>query len=204
LTDVDLVAVVHAVVERLERALSHGGCALEMRAPASVVGRWDPERLDYVVMSILFNAIKFGAGRPIEIRIDVNDGRAVLAVTDHGIGIPADALPHIFEKFSRAVSSRHYGGLGLGLYIARHIVEALGGSVRAESVRDAFTTITVELPVAAPCPREPRREPQGSPSRRPGPQPLPASFLNRRSRSYVPEDRGASCLVPVTPVTSYT
>jgi signal transduction histidine kinase len=69
-------------------------------------------------------------------------------VTDHGIGIASDRLPHIFERYERAVSARQYGGLGLGLYIARVIVEALGGAVHATSPGPgAGATFTVDLPL---------------------------------------------------------
>ena len=73
-------------------------------------------------------------------------------MTDHGIGIDAQALPQIFEKFERAVSARSYGGLGLGLYLARNLVEALGGTMRAESVPGLETTFTVELLLQGPPP----------------------------------------------------
>jgi signal transduction histidine kinase len=71
-------------------------------------------------------------------------------VRDHGIGIPPDRLKHIFGRFERAVSTRSYGGLGLGLYIARSFVETLGGSIRAESMPGSGATFTVELPSAGP------------------------------------------------------
>ena len=72
---------------------------------------------------------------------------ARLSVSDQGIGIPPEKLPHIFERFERAVSSSHYGGLGLGLYIVREIAEAHGGSVRVESHPGVGSTFTVELPM---------------------------------------------------------
>jgi predicted ATPase/signal transduction histidine kinase/tRNA A-37 threonylcarbamoyl transferase component Bud32 len=148
LTDVDLVAVIGAALEKEATALSQARCTVDLHAPASVIGRWDRDRLEYAITCILSNALKFGSEKPIEIRVDVVDGRVTLAVTDHGIGIAADALPHIFDKFFRAVSLQSYGGFGLGLYMVRHIVEALGGSVRVESVLGSFTTITVELPLS--------------------------------------------------------
>ena len=74
-------------------------------------------------------------------------------VEDRGIGIPEERLPHIFERFERAVSAREYGGLGLGLFIARSIVEALGGSIAARSSQGVGSTFTVELPCAGPSER---------------------------------------------------
>jgi signal transduction histidine kinase len=70
-----------------------------------------------------------------------------VVVADQGIGIQPDALRRIFGRFERAVSERHYGGLGLGLYITRQIVEALGGTVRAESEPGGGAAFIVELPL---------------------------------------------------------
>jgi len=73
---------------------------------------------------------------------------AAIVVRDHGIGIPPEARGRVFAAFERAVSSRHYGGLGLGLYIVRAVVEGLGGTVRFDSDRAAGTTFYVELPLS--------------------------------------------------------
>jgi signal transduction histidine kinase len=146
LDDVDLTVVVHDVLERFEGELSRTGTRVSMRT-APVVGRWDKSALDQVVTNIVSNALKFGAGRSIDVTVEAVNGTAKLVVTDHGIGIPADRLPHIFERFERAVSARQYGGLGLGLYIARAIVEASGGSIEARSAGPhQGATFTVELP----------------------------------------------------------
>jgi signal transduction histidine kinase len=146
LAGMDLVALVRDVVTRLAGVLSQAGCSVELHEQGPVVGQWDYEKLGRVVTNLLANSIKFAPGKPIEISIHKLEGRARLAVTDHGIGIDAQALPLIFEKFKRAVSCSSYGGLGLGLYIARNLVEALGGTVRAESVPGLKTTFTVDLP----------------------------------------------------------
>jgi signal transduction histidine kinase len=120
-----------------------------VRADDDVVGRWDRERLAQVVTNILGNAIKFGAGRPIEVIVEQGRGLARLVVVDHGIGIPPDRLPHVFEKFERAVSSDQYGGLGLGLFIVRRVVDAHGGRVNVESNSGEGARFCVELPIAS-------------------------------------------------------
>ncbi|MDI3290155.1 MASE1 domain-containing protein [Polyangium sp. 15x6] len=148
--DVDLPAVVRDVTERFTEDLSRAACPMTLHAEPSMVGRWDHIRLEQVVTNLISNAIKFGSGRPIEIWVGEADGMARLTVRDHGIGIPPDRLPYIFERFERAVSSRAYAGLGLGLYIVRSIVEALGGSIRVESTVGSGTMFTVELPRAGP------------------------------------------------------
>jgi predicted ATPase/signal transduction histidine kinase len=146
LDDVDLAAVVRDVVERFAGELSRSGTRVAIRATA-VVGRWDRSALDQVVTNIVSNALKFGGGKPIDVVVEAVDGTARLVVTDRGIGIPSDRIPHIFERFERAVSARQYGGLGLGLYIARSIIEALGGSIEARSAGPGEgATFTVALP----------------------------------------------------------
>jgi signal transduction histidine kinase len=153
LEEVELPALVRDVTERLADELSQAGCPLTLHVERPVVGRWDHLRLEQVVTNLLSNALKFGRGHPIEVSVSEADGMAKLVVRDHGIGIPSDRLPHIFGRFERAVSTRFYGGLGLGLYIAHSIVEALGGSIRAESTMGSGATFTVELPCAGPPPR---------------------------------------------------
>ena len=76
---------------------------------------------------------------------------AVVQVRDHGPGIPEDQLSRIFERFERAASTRHYGGMGLGLYVARQIVEAHGGTITAANSPDGGACFTVRLPQAPPA-----------------------------------------------------
>jgi signal transduction histidine kinase len=111
-----------------------------------VIGTWDRQRLEQVVHTLLSNAMKFGAGSPIEVTIESSDGVARLAMQDHGIGIAPEDQERIFRQFERAVSVRHYGGFGVGLWIARQIVEAHGGTIRVESESGAGARFIVELP----------------------------------------------------------
>ncbi|MDI1477312.1 GAF domain-containing sensor histidine kinase [Polyangium sp. y55x31] len=147
----DLVAVVREVVQRFEIEFARVRCPLSFRFHQPVMGFWDRSKLEQVVTNLLSNALKFGAGKPIEITVEeAPPGIGRLVVTDHGIGIPPDRIARIFERFERAVPAQAYGGLGLGLYIVRSIVDALGGTVRAESVLGSGSTFTVELPCAGP------------------------------------------------------
>ncbi|EPX64496.1 hypothetical protein D187_004585 [Cystobacter fuscus DSM 2262] len=148
LEPVDLSALVREVAHAFEAEAAKADCALRLRlAEAPVVGRWDRLRLEQVVTNLLTNALKYGAGRPVEVTLATVDGRALLGVRDEGIGIAAEAQARIFEKFERAVSDRHYGGLGLGLYITREIVRALGGGVSVESEPERGALFTVSLPL---------------------------------------------------------
>ena len=145
---VDLVPLVADVVRLFADDARRAGCAVQVDTTlTTLVGRWDRGRLEQVVSNLLSNALKYGAGHPIVITIARSDDRARLGVSDQGIGIPAPEHGRIFERFERAVSARHYGGLGLGLYIVRRIVDALGGSITVESAPGAGATFTVELPL---------------------------------------------------------
>jgi predicted ATPase/signal transduction histidine kinase len=144
--EVDLAVVVRTVAEQLEPDLAASRCALSLDISQPVVGTWDGLRLEQVVTNLLSNAIKFGAGQPIEVRVHDAGGHAELTVRDHGIGIDPTRLPHVFDRFERAVSTVHYGGLGLGLYLARSIVESHDGTIAVESTPGEGSTFTVTLP----------------------------------------------------------
>jgi signal transduction histidine kinase len=136
------------VVSRFEEDAARSGCQISVEAGDVVAGNWDASRLDQVVTNLLTNALKFGAGKPIAIRVEARDHVARLVVEDHGIGIDPVQQQKIFNRFERAGSSRHFGGLGLGLYISRRLVEAHHGTISVASQPDAGATFTVELPFA--------------------------------------------------------
>lgn len=148
LEEVDLSAVVRDVVDLFaERRDEVGPLSLDL--DPGVVGRWDRSRLEQVVTNLLSNAVKFGAGKPILVRVRHADGRALLTVQDHGVGIAPDLVPHVFERF--VLGSRHGGtGLGLGLFIVESIVRSLGGASHLASKVGEGTIVTVELPIAGP------------------------------------------------------
>jgi PAS domain S-box-containing protein len=147
---VDLVQVVREVLERFQEEPAREGTRLTLQGEPEVVGHWDRGRLEQVVTNLVANAMKYGAGAPVEISVRSSGAMALLEVKDEGIGIaPADA-ERIFGKFERAVSVRKYGGFGLGLYIVRQWVEALGGAVDVESSPGHGSTFRVVLPLAGP------------------------------------------------------
>jgi PAS domain S-box-containing protein len=148
LEEVDLVSLVQEVVSRFEPQVETAGCQLEVHAPRPVVGRWDRLRLEQVVVNLVDNALKYGSGKPVRVLIERSGERAVLSVRYEGIGIPPEHQSRIFERFERAVSERHYGGLGLGLFISQEIVRAHGGLIGVDSAPGVATTFTVELPLA--------------------------------------------------------
>ena len=113
-----------------------------------VVGLWDRVRLDSVIGNLVSNAVKFGEGKPINVSVSCDGSVARIVVTDQGIGIAPEEQARIFGKFERAVSERHYGGFGLGLWVVRQIVEAHGGSIRVASEAGKGSTFVVELPLS--------------------------------------------------------
>ncbi|HEX5753157.1 MAG TPA: GAF domain-containing protein [Archangium sp.] len=144
----DLATLVREVAERFEPELARTGSRLTLEAPAPVPGSWDRLRLEQVVTNLLSNAVKYGQGKPIGLSVEAREGRARLAVSDAGIGIAPEHLERVFGRFERAVSERHYGGFGLGLWISRQIIETMGGHISVSSQLGVGSTFRVELPPA--------------------------------------------------------
>ncbi len=144
--EVDLAAVVGEAAASLEDEARQTGSTIDVRGQP-VRGYWDRLRVSQVVTNLLSNAVKYGAGKPVEIEFGPRGDGARFVVRDHGIGIEPADQPQIFERFERAVSSRNYGGLGLGLYIVKRIVEAHGGSIAVQSTPGEGSAFAVELPL---------------------------------------------------------
>jgi PAS domain S-box-containing protein len=152
---VDLAQIVNEVGTRFSDEAARVGSTLNIHAPASVVGRWDKSRLDQVVTNLVSNAIKYGDCKPIDVTLEAEDDRAVVTIRDRGLGIAQNDHERIFGRFERAASTRHYGGIGLGLWIVKQIIDALGGTVTVQSTPGTGSTFTVELPRSADKARHP-------------------------------------------------
>lgn len=143
---VDLGEIVH---EALTRARTEGTRhALRVEPPQfPIVGAWDRDRLRQVLDNLIGNAIKYSPqGGDIVIRIDATDDVGRVRIEDHGIGIAGDVLPRLFERFYQGQDPGVSTGLGLGLYIARMLVEAHGGRIWAESEPGHGSTFVITLP----------------------------------------------------------
>jgi hypothetical protein len=116
----------------------------------------DAGRLQQVLTNLISNAIKYAAGQPVDVIVSRDGPMAVVEVRDKGPGIPEDQLPRIFERFERAASTRHYGGMGLGLYVARQIAQAHGGTIVGANLPDGGVRFTVRLPVVPPALQTPQ------------------------------------------------
>jgi len=142
----DLAVFVGELLERSREELERAGCAIEFRAENGTSGRWDRLRIEQIVSNLLSNAMKYGRGKPIEVSLTSNEHAARLSVRDWGIGIPVEEQARIFERFERAVSARIYTGFGLGLWIVRQIVDAMGGSIHVQSQPGRGSLFTVTIP----------------------------------------------------------
>jgi signal transduction histidine kinase len=154
--ETDLGSIVREVAQALAEEAHKRGSAIEVEAPAGIVGWWDPSRIAQVVTALLSNAIKYGSGKPISLRVqrvpgvEGTPGSAEIVVRDEGIGIEREHLGRIFQRFERQASPRNYGGFGLGLWLARQLVEASGGTITVASDPGRGATFSVILP----CGRE--------------------------------------------------
>jgi PAS domain S-box-containing protein len=141
----NLVALVMRVVEDLREEAQRVGSEIITSGEGSLEVMCDPRRMEQVVSNILSNAIKYGAGKPIRIVVKSSGDDAVISVADKGIGIAPEDLARIFGRFQRA-STQSYGGFGLGLYVARRILEAHGGEICAETTPGRGSTFFAAIP----------------------------------------------------------
>lgn len=145
--DTDVAAIAAASCEIVEHQAADRGISLELDLDPAPVHA-DPDRLGQVATNLLTNALKFTSrGGRVSVSTSCGDGRVKLTVADLGRGIPADRLERIFERFEQVEEGdRKLGGAGLGLAISRHIVDAHGGEIYAESEFGVGSTFAVELP----------------------------------------------------------
>src|SRR4029077_18327494 len=150
--ELEVAPLVTSVAERLKEPASTAGSPIRVEIRGSATARWDRFRIEQVVTNLLSNAIKYGAGKPVDVVVDGGKGSARIVVTDRGPGIEAEHHGRLFERFARFAPARHYGGFGLGLWIARVIVEAHGGTIGVQSRLGEGASFFVDLPLAAPAP----------------------------------------------------
>ena len=150
---IELPAVIQSAIETLRPAATAKNIALEStlnRNAGTIAG--DPDRLQQVIWNLLSNAVKFTpSGGQVYIQLERIDSHVKISVRDTGMGIEPEFLPYVFDRFQQADGSmtRSYSGLGLGLAIARHIIELHGGTISADSLgEDQGATFTVHLPLA--------------------------------------------------------
>jgi signal transduction histidine kinase len=149
--ELDLGAVVEGSAASMRSLATERGVALDVSAAPELRVRGSREQLRQLVVILVDNALRYTAeGGQVDVDVAGRDGSAVMAVTDTGIGIPPEALGHVFERFYRAddARTRDSGGVGLGLAIAQKLVDEHGGRISAESTPGKGSTFTVTLPLA--------------------------------------------------------
>jgi signal transduction histidine kinase len=144
----DLVEIARSAAERLSEDAGRSGSVITFQRQGPVWGNYDVSRVDQVLTNLLSNAIRYGRGKPIALGVGAQREIARFWVEDHGIGIPAEHQARIFQRYERAAPSTNYAGLGLGLWISRQLVEAMGGTISVHSEMDVGSKFTVEIPRA--------------------------------------------------------
>jgi PAS domain S-box-containing protein len=149
LEPMDLVELVKDVLNRLNDVAEHANSRMTLRAPESLKGRWDHDRIDQVVTNLVGNAIKHAAGTPIDVEVGCDDNIARLVVRDQGPGIRESDQKRIFERFERAAPPA-LAGFGLGLWLVKSIVDAHNGRVEVASTPGNGARFVIELPIDTP------------------------------------------------------
>lgn len=144
---VDLSELAADVLERYKHEIAASGSEITLQAPVPVVGDLDRLRMEQIFLNLLTNSLKYGAQRPVQISITSDATSAVMVFRDNGIGIAQYDQLRIFERFERVASNMNVGGLGLGLYITRQIVEAHRGTITLASTPGVGSTFTVRVPI---------------------------------------------------------
>jgi signal transduction histidine kinase len=146
LAEVDVTALVREIVHRFAPDAAAAACPLTLRLDESIVAVLDATRLDQITTNLIGNALKYGAGSPVEIGVEGDEQVLRLTVRDHGIGISPADHKRIFLRFERAADERQYAGAGLGLWITNELVKALGGRISVHSTPGRGASFTVVLP----------------------------------------------------------
>ena len=146
LADVNVTELVREVAQRFTPDATAAACKMTLQLDQSVKAVLDANRLDQIVSNLIGNALKYGAGAPVDVGLEGDDTVVRLTVRDHGIGISPKDQERIFLRFERAADERQYSGAGLGLWITSELVKALGGRITLHSVPGSGAAFTVVLP----------------------------------------------------------
>lgn len=139
--------LLQTVVQKMASQFENSGMpAPTIEVCAQAWGKWDPIRIEQVIVNLLTNAIRYGSKKPVTIKLEATNTKVKLSVKDGGIGIAKDSLQSVFDRFERATKTSATKGLGLGLYISKKIIQAHGGRIWAESELGNGSTFIIELP----------------------------------------------------------
>lgn len=145
----DLAKLMSEILDRYMEQFKATDIVLNVTIPENLpfIVNGDEYRIEQVITNLINNAIKYGAKKPLSISLAQIGIDAVIKVEDQGIGIPKESLKHIFKRYERVDSTKNLGGLGLGLYISKRIIESHHGKIEVESDLGVRTTFTVTIPM---------------------------------------------------------
>lgn len=146
----NLEDLLDTIIERASQKMKELRMNLKVKINAPVMVKWDSFRFEQVLVNLLSNAILYGNNSEIELNVSAGGGYVYIAVKDHGRGISQEKQKNIFNKFDRGSQNREISGLGLGLFLAREIVELHGGKITVESTLDKGSTFHVQMPICLP------------------------------------------------------
>ncbi|MCQ9395005.1 hybrid sensor histidine kinase/response regulator [Pseudomonas viridiflava] len=142
----DLCELVTQLLESFSAQIAAASSSVTLVAEEPVIGVWDEFRIEQVIANLLTNALRYGARKPIEVRVYCEGGQASVEVRDQGIGITPENQKRIFQQFERVSANHAVAGLGLGLFISEQIVMAHGGRIEVESEESKGSVFRVCLP----------------------------------------------------------
>ncbi|MEW5847390.1 MAG: ATP-binding protein [Myxococcota bacterium] len=146
LGECDLGQMASEVVDGMREQARATGCELLLRVAGENTGTFDRARMQQVLTALIANALKYGAGKPVEVAVTGESDSIRLSVSDQGIGLRAEDAERIFGRFERVAARVNYAGLGIGLFVARRIVDAHHGHIEVQSAPDKGATFVVTLP----------------------------------------------------------
>ncbi len=149
-SQVDLSALVLAVVQKYEATAARLRSPVGLGIQHGVTALLDRHAMEQVAENLLSNALKYGAGKPLSVRLRADAGSAWLDIQDHGIGMEPDHQARIFGRFEQLVAQHQGAGFGVGLWVTDHLVTAMGGQIAVSSHPGSGSTFTVRLPLAPP------------------------------------------------------
>lgn len=144
---VEFHLLVKEVTQNFQEEFRAAKCELHVRLDDDLFIAGDVYRLEQVIANLLSNALKYGKGCPVHVDAKLDSEHVILSIKDEGMGIAAENHERVFERFERAVSASSIGGLGLGLYISRQIVELHKGTIRIESAPGVGSNFILKFPV---------------------------------------------------------
>ena len=147
---IDLSALVTSVAEKYEIHAIHADAPLRLEIASGISGEWDHLAIEQVIENLLSNALKFGMGDSVTLRLSLDGGSACIQVKDLGIGMSPDQQARIFGRFEQVVTQHRGSGFGIGLWVAARLVDAMGGRLTVVSRPGEGSTFTVMLPLEPP------------------------------------------------------